>query len=109
MFTLEERDHLQADLPELAARDRRITGAAITGSAAVGCEDRRSDIDLAFGIGNADELHDVLSDWTAHMYGKHLALHHVDLVSGAWVYRVFLLRALCRWMLPSRLRQSFEH
>ena len=25
------------------------------------------------------------------MYDEHFALHHVDVVSGAWVYRVFLL------------------
>src|SRR6266508_3862381 len=91
MFSPEERDRLRSHLLEFCARDGRITGAAITGSAAVGCEDRWSDIDLAFGVRNVDELKNVLSDWTARMYDEHLALHHVDIVSGAWVYRVFLL------------------
>jgi hypothetical protein len=91
MFTPEERDRLRSTLVEVAARDRRISGAAITGSAAVGREDRWSDIDLAFGVGDPGALPGVLTDWTARMYDQHLALHHVDVVAGAWVYRVFLL------------------
>jgi hypothetical protein len=91
MFTTEERARLRSDLLEYAASDRRISGAAITGSAAAGREDRWSDIDLAFGVGNAVELPTVLADWTAHMYHQHAALHHLDVKSGAWIYRVFLL------------------
>jgi hypothetical protein len=91
MFTPEERDRLRSGLLEYAASDRRISGAAITGSAAGGSEDRWSDIDLAFGVGDAGELPGVLSDWTAHMYRQHLALDHLDVMSGAWVYRVFFL------------------
>jgi hypothetical protein len=91
MFTPEERAHLRSDLLEYAARDWRISGAAITGSAATECEDRWSDIDLAFGVADAAELPNVLSDWTALMYDRHFALHHLDVKSGAWLYRVFLL------------------
>ena len=91
MFTSEERERLRLDLLEYAASDRRISGAAITGSAAAGLADRWSDIDLAFGIGDAAELPNVLSDWTAHMCHRHLALDHLDVTSGRWVYRVFLL------------------
>jgi hypothetical protein len=91
MFTPEERDRLRSDLLEHAASDPHINGAAITGSAATGHEDRWSDIDLAFGVSNTAELPSVLADWTAHMYHQHLALHHLDVLSGAWVYRVFLL------------------
>lgn len=91
LFTPEERERLRSGLLERAVKDQRITGAAITGSAAVSREDRWSDIDLAFGVGDAGELPNVLSDWTAHMYYRHLALHHLDVNAGAWVYRVFLL------------------
>jgi hypothetical protein len=91
MFTPEERAGLRSGLLEYAARDERISGAAITGSAAGAREDQWSDIDLAFGVGNSAELADVLADWTAHMYQQHLALHHLDVISGAWTYRVFLL------------------
>lgn len=91
MFTPEERAQLRLDLLEYAARDCRISGAAITGSAATEREDRWSDIDLAFGVVDVAELPNVLSDWTARMYDEHLALHHVDVRSGAWIYRVFLL------------------
>ena len=91
MFTPEERERLRSGLLERAAKDQRISGAAITGSAAASREDRWSDIDLAFGVRDADELPNVLSDWTAHMYDRHLALHHLDVNSGAWIYRVFLL------------------
>src|SRR5207302_7848709 len=64
---------------------------AITGSAAAEREDQSSDIDLAFGIVEGLELPTVLADWTAHMYDRHSALHHLDIKSGAWIYRVFLL------------------
>ena len=91
MFTSENRNRLRSDLLEHAAKDRRISGAAITGSAADGLEDRWSDIDLAFGVSDAAELPNVLSDWTARMYHDHLALHHLDVRFGGWIYRVFLL------------------
>ena len=91
MFTEEEREGLRSGLLERAAGDQRITGAAITGSAADGREDRWADIDLAFGVGDAAEMPDVIADWTAYMYSRHLALHHLDVIAGAWVYRVFLL------------------
>ena len=91
MFNSEERDRLRSDLLEYAAKDQRISGAAITGSAAAEREDRWSDIDLAFGVSTDAELQNVLSDWTAHMYRHYLALHHLDVRSGGWIYRVFLL------------------
>jgi hypothetical protein len=91
MFTPEERARLRSDLLDHAANDQRISGAAITGSAAAGSEDLWSDIDLAFGVSDAAGVPEVLADWTAHMYGRHLALHHVDVAAGAWIYRVFLL------------------
>jgi hypothetical protein len=91
MFTAEERAFLCTSLLEFAANDKRITGAAITGSAAESREDQWSDVDLAFGVTIDANLAAVLSDWTEHMYGRHLALHHLDVQSGAWTYRVFLL------------------
>jgi hypothetical protein len=91
MFTAEQRDCLRSALLEFAGQDPRISGAAITGSGSTGHQDQWSDIDLAFAVVEAGELSDVLSDWTAHMYDQHRALHHVDVKSGAWIYRVFLL------------------
>ena len=93
MFTVEERTRLRSGLLEFAAGDQRISGAAITGSAVDEREDRWSDIDLAFGVWDTVELQEVLSDWTAHMYARHGALHHVDVMAGAWIYRVFLLKS----------------
>ena len=91
MFTAEEREGLRLQLLEYAAKDQRISGAAITGSAAAAREDRWSDVDLAFGVRDAAELANALSDWTAHMYQQHRALHHFDVRAGEWIYRVFLL------------------
>src|SRR5579862_6770780 len=91
MFTTAERSDLRSTLLELAHNDQRITGAAITGSAAASHEDQWSDVDLAFGVNTAASLPTVLSDWTAHMYHQHRAVHHLDMMSGAWTYRVFLL------------------
>jgi hypothetical protein len=91
IFTPEERGQLRSDLLNYARADARISAGAITGSAATGQENRWSDIDLAFGVGDALALPDVLSDWTALMYDRHRALHHHDVKAGAWIYRVFFL------------------
>lgn len=91
MFTIEDRSALRSLLLERAERDRRITGAAITGSAAQSGEDRWSDIDLAFGVSAEVPLADVLAGWTAPMYEEHGGVHHVDVLAGPWTYRVFFL------------------
>jgi len=91
VFSSEERSRIRSSLLEFAASDPRIGGAAITGSAAIDCEDQWSDIDLAFGVRNADSMEEVLSDSTVRMYEQHRALHHLDVKVGAWIYRVFLL------------------
>jgi hypothetical protein len=91
MFTPQERAHLRSELLEYAACDPRIVGAAITGSAASGCEDNWSDIDLAFSIVDGTALTEVIADWSTRMYDRYEALHHVDVNAGAWIYRVFLL------------------
>lgn len=91
MFTTGDRARLRSWLLERAARDRRITGVAITGSAAESREDRWSDIDLAFGVSAGAEFAEVLADWTAPMYGQHGAVHHIDVAAGPWIYRVFFL------------------
>ena len=49
MFTGADRSSIRAGLLAQATRDRRVVSGAITGSAASGSEDDRSDIDLAFG------------------------------------------------------------
>lgn len=91
MFTPEERASLRSELLDKAAGDPRITGAAITGSAAADGEDRWSDIDLAFGIKDSTQMGALLSDWTEFMYVRHTAVHHFDVKAGDWIYRVFLL------------------
>jgi hypothetical protein len=91
MYTPEERGRLRMQLLEAGARDPYISGTAITGSAACGGEDRWSDIDLAFGVGDAAELPNVLQEWTERMYSRYGALHHLDMQFGEWTYRVFLL------------------
>jgi hypothetical protein len=92
VFSPVERKALQSRLLEAARSDSRIKGAAITGSASVGKEDRWSDIDLAFGVRESTEVAATLADFTERMYGDHDALHHLDVLSGAWIYRVFLLQ-----------------
>jgi hypothetical protein len=108
MFTEEERGRLRADLLERAARDGRISGAALTGSAAAESEDRWSDIDLAFGVREGGELAQLLSDWTAYMYDQQQAVHHVDVKSGAWIYRVFLLASSLQVDLAFVARAEFR-
>lgn len=91
MFTPEYRNALRSALLEFAANDPRVSGAAITGSAAEDREDEWSDIDLAFGVRGAAELPSVLGAFTKSMYDRHSAVHHYDIAFGAWTYRVFFL------------------
>jgi len=91
MFTPEERTRLRDALVARARADERITGAALTGSASRDAEDRWSDIDLALGVAAGADLGRVMADWTGVLYREHGALDHLDVVSGAVVYRVFLL------------------
>ena len=91
MFTVDDRQRIRSQLLDTARADARLTGVAVTGSGASGPEDAWSDIDLAFGVDGGAPMDDVLSDWTTRMYRQHQAVHHFDVMSGAWVYRVFLL------------------
>jgi predicted nucleotidyltransferase len=91
MFTEDDRNQIRARLLERAREDRRVTSAAITGSASRGAEDRWSDIDLFFGVAAEIALEEVLGDWSEFMYQELGALHHFDLQSGSAIYRAFLL------------------
>ena len=93
MFTPEERERLREELVAAARADERISGVALTGSAARSALDRWSDIDLAFGIGDPARLREALGDWTDRMHREHGAIHHFDVTRGSWVYRVFLLQS----------------
>jgi hypothetical protein len=91
VFTSDHRDALRRQLLGLAEKDPRITGAAVTGSAADGREDRWSDIDLYFGVTEDVALDAVVADWTDYLYGELAALHHFELKVPDAVYRAFLL------------------
>jgi Streptomycin adenylyltransferase len=93
VFTPEERERLHEELVAAAKADERISGVAITGSAARGALDRWSDIDLAFGVADPTKLRDAIGDWTERMHREHGAIHHFDVTRGSWVYRVFLLKS----------------
>ena len=108
MFTTDQRARVRERVLELARADARISGGAITGSAAVEGEDRWSDIDLSFGVIDDVEPEAVLDDWTEKLGGELGVLHHWDLRSGPTIYRVFLLPAASSSTLPSRRRASSE-
>jgi predicted nucleotidyltransferase len=91
MFTPGDRDRVRAELISAARSDEAIAGAALTGSAAVDGEDRWSDIDLALGLAEGADSALVIARWTERMYVDHDAIHHLDIVSGATVCRVFML------------------
>jgi predicted nucleotidyltransferase len=91
VFTSDHRDAVRRQLLGLAEKDPRITGAAVTGSAADGREDSWSDIDLFFGVAGRVALDAVVADWSDHLYGQLGAVHHFDLKVPAGIYRAFLL------------------
>lgn len=91
MYTPDDRTRLRDALVAAARADARLTGAALTGSAAVGAEDGWSDVDLAFAVAEGAPRDPVVADWTARMYDEHGAIHHVDVTFGSTLFRVFLL------------------
>jgi len=91
MFTPEDRERLRDALVAAAHTDERIISAALTGSTALGAGDRWSDVDLALGVADAADYNRVVSDWTDRMYRAHQVVHHVDVVRGSTLFRVFLL------------------
>ncbi len=93
MFNPADRDMLRDVLIAVARDDQRITGAALTGSAALGGGDDWSDVDLAFGVAADADRGQLIAEWTARMYRHHGAVHHTDVVAGSALFRVFLLRS----------------
>ena len=91
MFNEIDRQQIREALLANAAADGRITGVALTGSASKGCEDRWSDIDLAFGIADGVRIDEVIKGWTVQMYEDYGSVHHLDVPVGNSIYRVFLL------------------
>lgn len=91
IFTPEDRSRLRDALIATARADARITSAALTGSAALGAEDRWSDIDLALGVAGEADYSRVVADWTDHMYREYEAIHHLDVMRENILYRVFFL------------------
>jgi hypothetical protein len=93
VYTPEDRDRVRSDLLERARHDERVTGAALTGSAALGNEDRWSDVDVFLGIADDAAIDDVVADWTTALSDEAGVVHHWDVRSGAALYRVFLLES----------------
>jgi hypothetical protein len=91
MYGPDDRKRIRESIIDFARADERITGGAITGSAASDREDYWSDIDLAFGVSLTADFVETVSDFSRLMYESHNAIHHMDVKSGVWVYRVFLL------------------
>lgn len=93
MFTARDRRRLRDSLVEAARHDPGITAAALVGSAASGAEDDWSDIDLALRLVASGEPLTSAREWTATMYDRHGAVHHLDIWAGPALYRVFLLES----------------
>lgn len=91
MFTTADRVRLREELIDTARKDGDVIGAALVGSAATGREDAWSDIDLMLQIRDGADPGDVAERWTADCYARHGAVHHLDIIAGGVLYRVFLL------------------
>jgi hypothetical protein len=91
VFRPEKRDRVRAWIFAVARADERITGGAVTGSRSLGREDRWSDIDTAFGVGEPVDTEAILHDWTAKFTREFDVVHQFDVRPEATIYRVFLL------------------
>lgn len=92
IFTSQDREDIRNRVIELAKRDPRISGGAITGSVTVGKEDQWSDVDLAFGVMDIDQVRSTLEDFSRFMYDNFSCYHHLDVFSQDWIYRVFFMK-----------------
>lgn len=86
-----DREQIRGKLVAAAKADPRIGSAAHLGSAALGLEDRWSDIDLALCLTPDADFNQVLGDWTALLFGHYEAVASLDVRRGDILYRVFLL------------------
>ncbi|SEE75505.1 Nucleotidyltransferase domain-containing protein [Ruania alba] len=91
MFTVTERGAIRDSLVERARVDDGVVAAALVGSAARGEEDAFSDIDLVLRVAQDADPAEVSRRWTEHLYAEHRAAHHLDVIAGGVLYRVFLL------------------
>src|SRR5579864_6895848 len=91
VFTAQKREQIRGELVAAAKADSRIAAAAHLGSAALGLQDRWSDIDLALGLAPGADLNQVVVDWTTRLYRDHAAVANYDVRRGDILYRVFLL------------------
>jgi len=91
IFTSQKREQIRGDLVAAAKMDPRICGAAHLGSAALGLQDRWSDIDLALCLVPDVDSNQVLVDWTMRLYRDYAAVANYDIRHGDILYRVFLL------------------
>lgn len=91
VFSSQYREEIRGELVAAAKADPRIGAAAHLGSAAVGLEDRWSDIDLALCLVADADLNQVLGDWTNRLYRDYAAVAKHDVRRGNILYRVFLL------------------
>ncbi|EME60912.1 nucleotidyltransferase domain-containing protein [Amycolatopsis decaplanina] len=91
MFSIAQRRAVRDGLLSWARDDAQVSAAALVGSAATGREDAWSDIDLALRVVPAAEPEEVSARWTARLYDEYDVAHHLDVVAGGVLYRVFLL------------------
>lgn len=91
VYSSEKREEIRKELVAAAKTDPRICSAAHLGSAAVGVQDRWSDIDLALCITQNADLDQVIGDWTIRLYHDYAAVANFDVWRGGILYRVFLL------------------
>jgi hypothetical protein len=87
VFTPADRERARGFVLDFARADERVIGAMVTGSGAVGEDDRWSDVDLFLGVSDDG----VMADLTRLVYGELGAVHHWDLPFREATYRVFLL------------------
>lgn len=92
IFTPDQREQLRRELVSAAQNDSNVCGAAHTGSAASQRLDRWSDIDLALCLKPTAAHDQVVAEWTERLYRHHEAVAHLDVMRGATLFRVFLLK-----------------
>jgi len=107
IFTVEQRQRLEARVLAMAEADSRVVAGAVVGSMAHGPGDRWSDLDLTFGVTDDVPITKLLEEWTATLVAEENAIRLFDVPAGPSIYRVFLMPGCLQFDLSFTPAASF--
>jgi hypothetical protein len=92
LFTVADRESVQARAVELLEADARVEAAVLTGSVGSGRADRWSDFDLDAVLASGVDAEGFAQEWDDLAYREWPVVHHYATAFGSTLVRGYLLR-----------------